>query len=58
MFKLKEMLLFYYTQLNESELQNDIKIIIQCIPDIFKFSSSEYYTKQIFEEDIEHVKKR
>ena len=58
MFKLKEMLLFYFTQLNESELQKDIKIIIQCIPDIFKFSSSEYYTKQIFQEDIEHVKKR
>ena len=52
MFKLKEMLLFYYTQLNESELQKDIKIIIQCIPDIFKFSLSEYYTKQIFQKKL------
>ena len=58
MFKFKEMLILYYTQLKESGLQNDIKTIIQCIPDTFKFSSSEYYNNQIFQEDIENVKKR
>ena len=58
MFKFKEILMIYYTKIKETGLQNDIKTIIQCIPDTFKFSSSEYYKKHIFKEEIGYVKRR